>query len=147
MGSGRGSHGRGVGGDEVHQQGVVYAGGVVVPVEAAEADPAVADVVPVIGLARVGDVAVFAVEDKGDASGVMARAALDIAVAVNKGHHRAQAVGQLPVLTAPVNVVKADGSVGAQITPLAVGCQFKAAVKLGCACEATIYSKKVIHLH
>lgn len=62
--------GEGVRGDVVHQQRVVHAGGVVVPVEAAEADPAVADVVAVVGEARVGNGGVVAVEDEGGAAGI-----------------------------------------------------------------------------
>ena len=103
--------GVGVGGGEVAQQGVVHARGVVVPVEAAEAYPAVADVMAVIGEPGVGDGRVVAVEDERGAARIMGRAAVRVAVRVEQGHYRALAVGQVPVLPALVNVVKADRGV------------------------------------
>ena len=103
--------GVGVGGGEVAQQGVVHARGVVVPVEAALAEPVVADVVPVVGLARVGDVAVVAVEDEGGAAGIQRRAAVGASLRVDQGHDGTLVIGEVPVLTTFVDVVKSYGCV------------------------------------
>ena len=101
----------GVGGGEAHEQRVVHARRVVIPVQAGVAHPAVADVEAVGGGCQRGRGLGVIVHGEGRASGVHAGALKHVAVAVRDGHHGALSVAQIPAVCSGRVVIIAVGGV------------------------------------
>ena len=101
--------GEGVGGGEAAKQGVVHARGVVIPVQAGVAHPAIANVKAVAGGGQRGRGLGVIVHGEGRASGVHAGALKHVAVAVRDGHHGALSVAQIPAVCSGRVVIIAVG--------------------------------------
>ena len=86
----------GVGGGEAHEQRVVHARRVVIPVQAGVAHPAVADVEAVCGGGQRACGFGVVVHREGRAAWIHAGALQHVTVMVHDGHHRALTVTQIP---------------------------------------------------